>query len=35
MAWEDGRTRYVGTGMVTFADGRQVAVVAALGGVFK
>lgn len=30
MAWEDGKTRYVGTGMVTLADGRQVPVVAAL-----
>jgi hypothetical protein len=30
MPWEDGKTRYVGTGMVTLADGRDVPVVAAL-----
>ncbi|MFE7243765.1 hypothetical protein [Streptomyces sp. NPDC057580] len=30
MPWEDGKTRYVGKGMVTIADGREVPVVAAL-----
>lgn len=30
MPWEDGRTRYVGDGTVTLADGREVQVVAAL-----
>ncbi|MGA5069072.1 hypothetical protein ACPB9E_35780 [Streptomyces exfoliatus] len=30
MPWEDGKTRYVGEGTVTLADGREVPVVAAL-----
>ncbi|MEU9654362.1 hypothetical protein AB0E00_36475 [Streptomyces sp. NPDC048110] len=30
MPWEDGKTRYVGAGTVTLADGREVSVVAAL-----
>lgn len=30
MPWEDGKTRFVGEGTVTLADGRDVPVVAAL-----